>query len=408
MSAALRRALVVTVAGAVVLSAAAPIGAEGWSGETLATPTATAANSARYTDPTGDATPGGMDITNVTVSNDDAGNLRFVVEIPSHQTLPVDRYIGLYLDADRNNSTGSAGYEFLVWIDGSAKTIEIDRWDAAQSTFVLVSGAVVAGSYSAGRETVDFNRTQIGSVSIFNFAVYTWNAGNTAEDRTDSSTKWTYEVKIGTTPPPSSKVAITSLTREPSQPIAGESFTVTAAVIRVGRPGQVTNGTVYCSPLPGVQARWFGSVGRGRASCRWDIPASAVGKLVKGSIGVSEGGPVTTKRFSLRVLPRTVVLKAGGANSDPKQPQAGKTFYYALTVFVRDGTEKRIQAGTVDCTATIGGRRLEVVDETVLTKEGVRCGWEVPSGTTGQNLRGSVLVRSEGATLRHIFTRRVR
>jgi hypothetical protein len=202
---------------------------------------------------------------------------------------------------------------------------------------------------------------------------------------------------------------VTSFTKTPRAPIAGESFTVSVTVARVGRAGRF-NGTVYCSKLPGVQARWFGSVGLGRAACRWDIPRAAVGKTVIGSIGVSEGGARVTRRFSAKVVPPTAVISIeGGINVAPPRPVSGQKFYYRMGISVRRGSTapRRITQGSVSCRATVNGRALHVFEQQVVRKSGIRCGWDVLPGMAGKKLVGLIIIRSEGATFRHAFTRRI-
>lgn len=68
MTSAVRISVTFMIVSAVALLSTAPIGAQDLSGQAPALTAAVTANSARYMDPTGDATAGGMDITNVTVS----------------------------------------------------------------------------------------------------------------------------------------------------------------------------------------------------------------------------------------------------------------------------------------------------------------------------------------------------
>jgi hypothetical protein len=372
-----------------------------------------AANSTTYTDPQGDAQAGGMDITTVVVSNDDAGNLNFQIRIASHATFPPDQTIFVFLDIDRNNATGSsAGDEFVILALPPGNVTGLARWDTNQRTFVLVPGAAITGSFATNVQTLAFNRSVIAG----NLATFEFDVGTGRDDRPDfddfapNDAQYTYEIRIGATPPPpgESRVRITSMKRVPRTPTAGESFTVTLTVARVGRAGRF-NGTVYCSTLPGVQRRWFGSVGAGRASCRWDIPRNAVGKVVRGSISVSEDGPIVARRFSARVVSPELRLTRGALSYSPSQPRAGSVFYAAVDIRVRTGSASRgIRSGKVTCRATVGGRPQTVVQQKVRAGEDALCGWRISSGTTGRTLNGLITVQSEGATIRVPFTRTVR
>ena len=374
-----------------------------------------AANSTTYTDPQGDAQAGGMDITTVIASNDDAGNLNFQIRIASHATFPPDQTIFIFVDADRNNATGSsAGDEFVILALPPGNVTGLARWDTNQRTFVLVPGAAITGSFAANVQTIAFNR----SILAANLATFEFDVGTGRDDRPDfddfapNDAQYTYEIRIGAAPPPpppsENRVRITGFKREPATPTTGESFTVTVTVARVGRAGRF-NGTVYCSTLPGVQRRWFGSVGPGRASCRWDIPRNAVGKIVRGTISVSEEGPIVTRRFAGRVASPEVRLTRGAISYSPSQPRSGSVFFAAVDIQVRAGSSSRgIRSGRVRCQATVGGRPQTVVQQKIRAGEDALCGWRISSGTTGQALRGLITVQSEGATIRVPFTRQVR
>ncbi|MBA2641508.1 MAG: hypothetical protein H0U82_01110 [Actinobacteria bacterium] len=347
----------------------------------------------------------------MTVSNDDAGKLTFAIEIPSHQTLPADKEVLVAFDTDRNASTGTArGNEFAVFVE--TNSIGFYRFDQANGLYNIVPAVPVAGGYSNGAARIEFNRSALGGVSIFDFESTARRAdGSTVDDLAPNTGTWTYEVKIG--PPVTRKLAIRSLNRQPNPPLPGERFTVSATVVRVGWAGRFNgdgNGNGFCAGrIGGRRVEWSGVVSAGRVSCQFEIPASAAGKRITGSIGATDGGAEVTRLFSARIVAPKVTLTAGGTSLAPRQPEAGRKFYYALTVFVHTGqSEKRLQSGNVECKARVAGRALENFEERILKKEGVRCGWEIPPGTAGRSMIGSIVVRSEGTTLRHPFTRRIR
>lgn len=368
-----------------------------------------AANSVRFTDPAADVSAGGMDMTNLTVSNDDAGKITFRLEIPTHQSLPVDKEIVFFFDTDRNSGTGSpSGNEFAIWVEGRERLTALYRWDAAQQLYLRVSSVPVTGTYAGGAQTVELNRSGLGGTTSFDFAVCAGLEDSpTCDDWAPSTGRWTYEVKLVTR-----RVAITGLRFTPSRPAAGQTFTVTASVRRVGWSGQYYGDAECFARIGGRTAEFLSGVIRsGEVVCNWKIPANAIGKMMVGSVVVSEEGtPEVTRKFRSRVVAPKVTLSTGGASLSPRTPEAGRRFYYALTIFVSTGpdTERRIRTGTVTCQATIGGRAVPRFEARVLRAEGVRCGWDVPGGTAGRQLRGTIVVRSEGATLRHTFTRSVR
>ena len=108
-----------------------------------------------FTDPAGDAADA-PDVTAVTVSNDTGGNILFHVTVANFT--PESRVV-IYLDTDKNASTGEDGSEYLLRLDRSADPA-IQGWgmgqwngtdwvDAAQySTVVVASGTTMSTSVS--------------------------------------------------------------------------------------------------------------------------------------------------------------------------------------------------------------------------------------------------------------------
>jgi hypothetical protein len=379
------------------------------------------ANTVRFADRQGDATAGGMDITNVTAANDDAGKLTFLIEIPTHQTLPSEKFIGVYFDTDRNPSTGSSGgSEFLAWADGTAGTIDFSRWDTSTGSWAAIPGIAISGSYNAGVQRVDLNRSALGPVSIFDFTVYTWGTGSSPEDVAPDSGKWTYEIKIAQ---PSSRLVITGLTKTPDRPVAGQPFTVAAAVSRVGQPGMFV-GKVQCRARVGARVlAGSGQVTPGAASCRWRIPADLGGKAIVGTITVTEpGSSPATRQFSA-VITRRLTFSIVVVTTSPAQPRAGAQFYFGIVLKVPTGvvTATQLAFSTLTCRAVVAGKSLTVFVRDVRPRYGgdpnniaIQCGWNVPHGASGKTMTGSMALAvpaadgRPGATFRHAFTRKIR
>ncbi len=383
-----------------------------------------AANSMSYQDATGENAQA-ADITTVTVSNDDARAITFRVNTPNKASFTRDLYAAIVVDTDKNASTGDPDFDGGdYYIEVFQSEVGLFRWDGTNFTRGGGNPPATTLSYSwSSGPTVRINASELASTASFEFEVFTFagvtfdGAGtasfaNAQSDFAPNTGQYAYDVRVA--PPATNRVAITGLTRTPAQPVAGESFTVSVNVARVGQPGRFL-GVVYCSTLPGVQTRWFGSVSPGRAACRWDIPASAAGKRIRGTISVNEGGgPVVVRRFTGRVSsPRvSLAIPPNAVTTVPARPASGSQFLYALNVVVRSGTGKPvpIEKGRVTCTASIDGRKLRTVRPgRVRAGDGdVLCGWEVPFGSSGRTLRGVIVVVSEGKTLTHRFRLRVR
>ena len=92
----------------------------------------------------------------------------------------------------------------------------------------------------------------------------------------------------------------------PGDPVAGQNFSASVAValVRPGSPPKaITSGNVNCPAKVGAKPlrTYFKGFVQGRATCSWDIPASAHGALFQGTIVVVAGELNATKTFTGRV-----------------------------------------------------------------------------------------------------------
>ena len=92
-----------------------------------------AANSAQFTDPTGDS-GSAPDVTTVKVANDNAGALSFTVAVPNRTNLSDQDAITVELDTDQNAGTGSPnGTEYkIAWLIGQ---VRIYHWNAGSAAW---------------------------------------------------------------------------------------------------------------------------------------------------------------------------------------------------------------------------------------------------------------------------------
>ena len=386
-------------------------------GLAAATPVASFASSSSlaegtYRDPAGDASNGAPDVTSMRVS-DSNRTVTFSVAVAGLPT-PETR-VDIYLDPDRNGATGDRdGDQYWLILDGENLSRRAWRWNG--SGWVAWSPASRRGGFESGVWTESLSTADLNGTQSFVFQAYGVRLKDDRNYGFDSTSRFTYTLgQSGPSPPPTSpssptrEVAITGFKRAPNPPVAGQSFTVSVTVKRLGRRGRF-NGTVYCAAsIERREQRWFGSVSPGRAACRWDIPKGAVGKTIRGSIAVGEGGAIKRRSFSGRIVPPSVFLSTGAVTLSPHQPQAGNIFYYAVDIHVHIGAVTRpIGRGSVSCRASIGGRAQPVSAQRVRAGEDVLCGWKLAPGSSGRMLDGVVVVRAEGATLRHTFQLRVR
>ena len=103
--------------------------------------------------------------------------------------------------------------------------------------------------------------------------------------------------------PATVRLSIVSMTVTPKRPRAGKSLTARLAVSRTDTRGRVTTGRVACSARVGGKAirRVAAGFRGGAAQCSWVLPASARGKMVSGSIRVTQGRLSASRTFRIRV-----------------------------------------------------------------------------------------------------------
>lgn len=97
---------------------------------------ASSAQSVSLSDPSGDA-GAAPDITNVEVADDVPGSFTFTIELATMQDLQPDGFLVVFLDTDRNDSTGRNGAEFYV--AATPKGVQLARWSG--SAWIIVDEA---------------------------------------------------------------------------------------------------------------------------------------------------------------------------------------------------------------------------------------------------------------------------
>jgi len=153
--------------------------------------TGAALAAASLTDPAGDAMGAGADVTRIDASHDSTTwTLR--VATPNHSGLQRTENIQVFLDTDRNRSTGTNGYDFRLRVFGGDPTpIALERWSGSWEP----AGGLISSSFSAGL-TATLSRAALGVSGSVNLAVYTVD-GTTGQASDIApgpslSERWTY------------------------------------------------------------------------------------------------------------------------------------------------------------------------------------------------------------------------
>lgn len=258
-----------------------------------------------YTDPSGDAGPG-TDITSMTVRNDQSGGIS--IQVASASPIVGNHAIAVFIDADKNPSTGDDGDE--AWMYGGPFV--------GSGFFSCTSGGCSEtnpGSFSAGAVGSNvtefrFNRADIGNVTGFNFVAISisidppylnfWDAApssgsytydlvfpqcsNGTDDDVDGAVD-TQDLGCSSATDDNEadepvNVRLGAAKAKPVVPKAGSVATITAPTTRVETGEPLDGGSLSCTATyaPGKKLRGSGSVVTGNAVCKLKVPRSAAGK----------------------------------------------------------------------------------------------------------------------------------
>jgi hypothetical protein len=280
---------------------ALPVGAFGSSSHT-------SSNSQTFNDSTGED-PNAPDITSVVVSNDDAGNITFKINISNRPALTDDMAIFLLLNTDNNTSTGDTdvlGADYLVELDPGA--VGLGKWNGSDFDFTTPQTSLTY-SYDTTGATIHVSQADLGGVKVLAFAaeaisgITTDASGN--PDLTNAHRDlapdpghglYTYNVITKLT------IAKTAFATAPTPAKAGARFSASLAATESDTNGPLSAATVTCSAtLMGKKLPATHTLANGVASCFWKLPKTAKGFTLRGTITVTKQGTTLAKSFAAKV-----------------------------------------------------------------------------------------------------------
>lgn len=418
---------------------------------------AAAIGAASFTDRAGDnnAAP---DITSLTVSESPEGVLTLTTVVANYPTLPPGSWANLWFDLDNNPSTGDDGDEALIrYVDDGG--LQFFRWVGNDMVRQQTTG--MTSSFVAGTLTVTLPKTAIDNAAGFGLLVVTSRAD--AEDPDEEIVASDYspnrgraryvapgpltladaagdmdaapditDVQVADTP----AGTITFTVATPSHAtIAGDDWIELDFDIdrrrSTGDSGVeafvgLDAGDVYAGRWDpakedfvevrrsGAQVRSAGGVTTFSVPRRFlDDVASFDFYLVSGdwdpaaeeddALDWAPNGEAWWKYSLVNKAPLRLI--AGDARGIPAKPAAGKKFTVLVPV-KRSDTARPITSGVVACDMTVAGKRVQVKGS--VSGGLARCSVTVPAGSTGSVVRGSMLVRSDGKSVKTGFAFRVR
>ena len=245
-----------------------------------------------YTDGTGEVA-GSADISGVSVSSD-GGSYTFQVQT-NWPAWDANTFFAILVDSDRNASTGTAGFDYVVTGDRFGGTV-------VNTTHPHVDQ--VASSLGNGLWTVTVPAAAIGNPSAINFFVLTQvgpDQANPYQDRAPDSGTWSYP-PAAPAPPPAPAPA-----HAPSVASFAATYIATPAH---GKPFRIwglnvslSNGTVTNAKHLACRATLGGApfVGAGRGGCSFRLPKASKGKRFVVKVSGSYASASLAKRYAFRV-----------------------------------------------------------------------------------------------------------
>jgi hypothetical protein len=246
----------------------------------LTAPPSFGANLARFTDAKDDACCT-EDIRGVVVANDDAGMIHFAITAP-----PVDGNDS----SDRFISIATERAEFQIGTHDGPGYVLTRQWRSGRES--LLGPVRASDRGDVFRFWLD--RHRLGDTDGFNFGISFWSVSSfaaNADHAPEFPERWSYEVKIAL-----GQIRPVVRVRQYG---AQRSRLTARLALHVGRSDRLlASGTISCAAGAGHrQLRVLSRLFAGRyAQCVWEVPRTALGKLVRGSIGVR----ITERRSSLK------------------------------------------------------------------------------------------------------------
>jgi hypothetical protein len=272
-----------------------------------------AANSTSYPDSIGEDAQA-PDITSTTVSNDDTGTITFKVAISNRPALTQDMLIAIVLDSDNNPATGDpqglipgvTGTDYFIQLVPGE--VDLFKWNGADYMFTPASSLIY--SYDATGATIKIKTSDLGATKTFDFAVIalsglavdaTGNLDATNAHRDLSPDlghgAFTYAVQVTVS------LSVVAFTTTPKPVKAGKPFSVGLAANESDTGTGIQQGTITCvAKIAGKGLAVKGKrIVNGIAVCAWNIPKTAKGKRIQGSINLSAQGAQVSRSFSLKI-----------------------------------------------------------------------------------------------------------
>lgn len=275
--------------------------------------TRVAAGSKTFQDSVGEDSQG-PDIKSVTVSNDNTGLISFDVNVPNQASLSGEKLTDLLIDSDNNPATGdpdplNQGADYAIEL--FQNQVNLYKWDG-QTYSRTASGppeATLIFTQGASGPKISISSTELGDTKKFNFNVTAISgvvfdaSGNL--DFTNAHADFAPDLGHGLYSYDVSTAPLKLVARNVKIGVAraGGLFSVRMVAVRNDTGAVLQGGTVKCAAKIngasiGAKTHKFANK---QAVCAWQIPGSARGKRIAGSVTVVFEGKKVTKTFSASI-----------------------------------------------------------------------------------------------------------
>jgi hypothetical protein len=279
---------------ALAVALASLVGVHAAAGTTPNAPASPAThNPQTFTDPAGDS-GGGPDVSSIVVSNTAAGRIRIEVLLANATTLRNEDFIGVFIDADRNTSTGPAnGFEYTMQTAGLVTPAVLGRWDG--TAFVPVSGTSLVKIWAAGRGVAfDIASADLSNTTGFRF----WAATDVltgSDDFDDLAPDGDAVYNYALSTP---HIASVRARFSPAAPRAGRRFGVAGVTARLTTNEEMPAASFRCRATLARKALR----GRGVGGCTFTLARNAKGKRLTIVVTATLAGDsrTLTRSFTVR------------------------------------------------------------------------------------------------------------
>ena len=267
-------------------------------------------NSATFADSIGED-PSAPDITSVVVSNDDAGAITFRIDVSNRPSFTPDMYFLLFLDTDQRASTGDpdfSGADYVIELAPGA--VDLFKWNGTEDV-LAPSQTSLTYAYAATGPTIHIRAGDLGQTKALDFRALAVSgvavdpSGNPdfTNIHRDAAPDpghgfFSYQVRTRLVLSP------TAFTTSPRPAKAGRPYAASLAASQNDTGGPVQGASIACSATIAFKriVATRRALTNGIGSCVWRIPATAKGKMLRGTISLTLRGATVTRSFSARIL----------------------------------------------------------------------------------------------------------